>query len=148
MSPDQFLARMKQGAVAPAYLFLGTEACGRDRCKQALLDAMLAPEEREDGLAHYDLWESSLAEVADDARSLSLFARKRVILVANAELALPRQRAEEEDDETDTPASGDAQSLEQYMKDPTPDVALLFEAIRFDFEGEEKKRLERVRKFY
>jgi DNA polymerase-3 subunit delta len=34
------------------------------------------------------------------------------------------------------------------MKDPTPDVALLFEAIRFDFEGEEKKRLERVRKFY
>ena len=71
MSPDQFLARMKKGTIAPAYLFLGTEAYGRDRCRAALLDAMLAPEEREDGMAHYDLRESSLPEVVDNARSLS-----------------------------------------------------------------------------
>ena len=51
MSPDQFLARMKKGTIAPAYLFLGTEAYGRDRCRAALLDAMLAPEEREEGYA-------------------------------------------------------------------------------------------------
>src|SRR5205823_183778 len=63
MSPDQFLARMKKGAIAPAYLFLGTEAYGRDRCRQALLDAMLPPAEREDGLARYDLRESSLVDV-------------------------------------------------------------------------------------
>ena len=36
MTPDQFLARMKKGNVAPAYLFLGTEAYGRDRCRKAL----------------------------------------------------------------------------------------------------------------
>src|SRR5882724_10931208 len=106
MSTDQFLARIKKGIVAPAYLFLGVEAYGRDRCRQALLDAMLSPEEREDGLSRYDLRDSSLADVVDDARSLSLFARKRVIVVANAELALPRQRAEEEDDDSEMPASG------------------------------------------
>jgi DNA polymerase-3 subunit delta len=149
MTPDQFLVRMKKAVIAPAYLFLGTEAYGRDRCRQALVDAMLAPEEREAGLAQYDLRESALADVVEDARSLSLFARKRVILVANAEMALPKQKAGDEDEEdAEAPASGGAQSLDEYMKDPTPDVVLLFEAVRFDFEGEEKKRLERVRKFY
>jgi len=147
MSPDQFLARIKKGAIAPAYLFLGTEAYGRDRCRRALLDAMLPPDEREQGLAHYDLRESSLLDVVEDARSLSLFAGRRVIIVANAELALPRQKSDEEDDD-EAPAGGGAQSLDEYLKDPTPDVVLLFEAVRFDFEGEEKRRLERVRKFY
>jgi DNA polymerase-3 subunit delta len=149
MTPDQFLARMKKAVIAPAYLFLGTEAYGRDRCRQALVNAMLPPEEREAGLAQYDLRESALADVVEDARSLSLFARKRVILVANAEMALPKQKAGDEDEEdAEGPASSGAQSLDEYMKDPTPDVVLLFEAVRFDFEGEEKKRLERVRKFY
>jgi DNA polymerase III subunit delta len=149
MTPDQFLARMKKSVIAPAYLFLGTEAYGRDRCRQALVSAMLAPEEHEAGLAQYDLRESALPDVVEDARSLSLFARKRVILIANAEMALPKQKAGDEDEEdAEAPASGGAQSLDEYMKDPTPDVVLLLEAVRFDFEGEEKKRLERVRKFY
>jgi DNA polymerase-3 subunit delta len=149
MTPDQFLARVKKSVIAPAYLFLGTEAYGRDRCRQALVDAMLAPEDREAGLAQYDLRESALPDVVEDARSLSLFAPKRVILVANAEMALPKQKAsDEEDEDADMPPSGGAQSLDEYMKDPTPGIVLLFEAVRFDFEGEEKKRLDRIRKFY
>jgi DNA polymerase-3 subunit delta len=149
MTPDQFLARVKKGVIAPAYLFLGTEAYGRDRCREALTNAMLAPEDREAGLAQYDLRESALADVVEDARSLSLFASKRVILVANAEMALPKMKSSEEDEEdTDSPAPAGAQSLDEYMKDPTPGVVLLFEATRFDFEGEEKRRLDRVRKFY
>ena len=84
MSPDQFLARMKKGIFAPAYLFLGPEAYDRSRCRQALLDVTLAPEEREEGLTHYDLRENSLPDAIDDARSLSLFAAKRVIVIAQA----------------------------------------------------------------
>src|ERR1700686_2030059 len=125
MTPDQFLARMKKGVIAPAYLFLGPEAYGRDLCRRALVDAMLAPEDREAGLAQYDLRESALPDVVEDARSLSLFAPKRVILVANGEMALPKQKASDEDDEDgDTPPSGGAQSLDEYMKDPTPGVVL------------------------
>ena len=149
MTPDQFLARVKKGAIAPAYLFLGPEAYGRDRCREALVGAMLAPEDREAGLAQYDLRESALADVIEDARSLSLFASKRVILLANAEMALPKMKSvEEEEEDTDSPGPGGAQSLDDYMKDPTPGVVLIFEATRFDFEGEEKRRLDRVRKFY
>src|SRR5437588_5143069 len=114
MSPDQFLARIKKGNIAPAYLFLGPEAYDRRRCRDALLNAMLTPEEREEGLTQYDLRETGLPDVIDDARSLSLFAGKRVIIVSNAELALPRQKAEEDEE---APPTGGTQSLDDYMKD-------------------------------
>ena len=147
MSPAQFLARIKRNEIAPAYLFLGAEAYQGRRCREALLDTMLGPGERENGLAQYDSTEVSLAQVVDDARSLSLFAAQRVILVSNAEAALPRTRSDEEGD-ADGPAAGGAGELAAYLKDPSPGVVLLFEATRFEFAGEEKKKLERVRKFY
>jgi len=127
-------------------LLLGTEAYDRRRIKDAMLAAF-----RGDAVAQHDLMELSLAEVLDDARALSLFASERLIWVVNAELALPRGKAavEDEDGETGGAAgSGDAAPLTAYMKDPTPGVTLIFEAIRFDFEGEDKKKQERVRKFY
>jgi DNA polymerase-3 subunit delta len=145
MTPAQFLARMKRKEVAPAYLFIGAEAYQGRRCREALLDAVLRPEERENGLAQYDLGENSLAQVMDDARSLSLFADHRVILVTNAEAALPRQKSEEEDDAGSTDSAAE---LAAYLKDPSPGVTVLFQASRFTFEGEDKKKIERVRKFY
>lgn len=149
MTPDQFLARIKKSGAAPAYLFMGPEAYGRDRCRQALIDAVLGSEDREQGITRYDLRENPLSDVIEDARSLSLFAAQRVLIVGNAELALGRQKSDEpEDEDPEAPASDGARSLDEYMKSPTPGVTLLFEAVRFDFEGEEKKRLERVRKFY
>ena len=42
----------------------------------------------------------------------------------------------------------DAAPLAAYLKDPTPGVVLVFEASRFDFEGDDKRKQERVRKFY
>jgi len=144
MTPAQFLARIKRKEIAPAYLFLGAEAYQGRRCREALLDAVLGGE-RENGLAQYDLSENSLAQVVDDARALSLFAAERVILVGSAEAALPRQKS---DDEDEAGAGEDAADLIAYMKDPSPGVTLLFQASRFSFEGDEKKKLERVRKFY
>jgi DNA polymerase-3 subunit delta len=93
MTPAQFLARLKRKELVPAYLFLGAEVYQGRRCREALLDAALGPDGRESGLAHYDAAESSLVEVVDDARSLSLFASDRVILVTGAEAALPRQKS-------------------------------------------------------
>ena len=107
---------------------------------------MLGSGERENGLAQYDLTEVSLAQVVDDARSLSLFAAQRVILVSNAEAALPRTKSGEEDD-AEGPAAGGTGDLAAYLKDPSPGVVLLLEATRFEFAGDEKKKLERVRKF-
>ncbi len=147
MTPAQFIARVKRQEVPPACLFLGAEAYDRRRCREALMEAMLPPAEREQGLSQHDLTETPLAEIVDDARALSLFAPRRVILVHNAEGALPR--TVKSDDESDEgPDGSSADELSIYLRDPSPGVVLLFEATRFDFEGEEKKKLERVRKFY
>src|SRR5580658_2121516 len=102
MSPAQFLGAMKKGVLSPAYLFLGSESYDRRRCKAALLDAHLTPEERVEGLTHYDLSRTPVAEVIDDARALSLFASKRLIIAGSAEAVLPKgSRAASLDDDAD-----------------------------------------------
>ena len=129
MTPAQFLARMKRGEVAPAYLFAGTEAYQRKRAREALLKAALGQADRDNALVQYDLSETALAEVIDDARALSLFAAERVIFAGNAEAALPRARADEEAEEGEGPG-GSADALAAYLKNPTPGVVLVFDAAR------------------
>src|SRR5262249_54376008 len=135
MTPSQFLMRVKKGAIPPATLLLGPESYERRR----ILDA-LAAGLPEGTVEQHDLAEMSLSEVVDDARSLSLFASERLVRVLNAEMALPKGSRIEEDADGESPAASSAGPLADYLKDPTPGVALLFEATRFDFEGEEKRR--------
>jgi DNA polymerase III subunit delta len=142
VTSSQLISRLKKDAPPAALLLLGPEAYERRRIKEALL--RMFPE---GSVTQHDLTEISLAEALDDARSLSLFASERLIWVVNAETVLPRGRAAADADEGDGPA-GNAAPLLAYMKDPTPGVALVFEAIRFDFEGDDKRKLDRVRKFY
>lgn len=142
MTAAQLIARAKKNAPPPAVLLLGPEAYERRRIKEALT-AAYAP----DAVAQHDLAEVSLAEALDDARSLSLFASDRLIWIVNAEAALPRGRAAAEEDDGEG-GSGDAGPLVEYMQNPTPGVAVVFEASRFDFEGDDKRRQDRVRKFY
>ncbi len=144
MTAAQLLALVKQGKRPPALLLLGPESYDKRRIKEAL--AAVLPE---GSLTEHDLTEVTLAEVLDDARSLSLFASDRLIWVLNGEAALPRGRAaDENEEETGASASGDAAPLAAYLNDPTPGVTLVFEAVRFDFEGDDKRKQERVRKFY
>jgi DNA polymerase III subunit delta len=147
MTPAQFLSRMQRREVGPAYLFLGPEAYQRRRAREGLLRAALGEAERESLLTQYDLADTALAEVIDDARTLSLFATERVIIAGNAEAALPRTRSDDDAEDGESPARS-VDALSTYLKNPTPGVVLVFDAPRFDFEGEDKRRQERVRKFY
>jgi DNA polymerase-3 subunit delta len=147
MTPAQFHARLKTGAPAAA-LLIGPEAYERRRIKEAMMSMLTA-----ESVTQHDLAEIELAEVLDDARALSLFASERLIWVTNAELVLPRGKAaaaaEEEEAEGATGGgSGNSALLNDYMRDPTPGTTLVFEAIRFDSEGEDKRKQDRVRKFY
>ncbi|MBK9171158.1 MAG: DNA polymerase III subunit delta [Bryobacterales bacterium] len=142
MTPDQFLSALTRQGPPPVCLFLGPEAYHRDRCRGALVSASLPEEDREEGLSRHDLNESDLAALLDDARSLSLFASRRLLVAANAEGVLPHARAA--DQENKAAAAG----LAAYLRDPVPGVTILFEATAFDFEGEDKKKLERVQKFF
>jgi DNA polymerase-3 subunit delta len=147
MTPEQFLSRITKSAPAPAYLFLGQEGYQRRVCKKALLERVLPLEARHDGFTQADLENTSICEILDDARSLSLFTAERLIWVSSAELALPRRLtgSAEEGEEGDRSSAGE---LAQYLKQPTPGTVLVFECSRYDFTGEDKPKLERVEKFY
>ncbi|HKA01409.1 MAG TPA: DNA polymerase III subunit delta [Candidatus Solibacter sp.] len=147
MTPAQLLSLMKKGTPPPAVLLLGPEAYQRRRIKDAMLCAF-----PEGSITQHDLSEMALAEAVDDARALSLFASERLIWVLNAEAALPKGKAAaaEDDGESDggPVSAGDTAPLTAYVADPTPGVTLVFEASRFDFEGDDKRKSDRVRKFY
>jgi DNA polymerase III subunit delta len=153
MTPAQFLTRIKKNEIPAVCLFLGQESYNRKRCRAALLAACGVEAER------FDMAESSLAAIIDDARAMSLFASERLLIAGAAETAMPRTgRAasavaavgdDSDEDESDSRAgAGDASLLAAYVKDPTPGVTLVFEATRWDFDGEDKAKTERVRKFY
>jgi DNA polymerase-3 subunit delta len=146
LTAAQLVARAKKRELPPAVLLLGPEAYQRWRIKEAMTAAFA-----EGAVAQFDLAEMPLAAIVDDARALSLFAADRLIWVVNAEAALPKTGKAGEDDDPEREsgaAGGDAAVLAAYLKDPTPGVVLVFEAIRFDFEGEDKRKQDRVRKFY
>jgi len=146
MTPEQFLRELERKAPPAVLLFAGPEDCLRRRCREALLGKCLGEEEREQGYVRHDLDEVTLAEVLDDARSFSLFAPRRLIWVSSAEAAVPRGRGAEEDEGGGK--AGGAEMLAGYAKDPPPGVTLVFDARRWDFEGEDKTRMERLLKFY
>ena len=142
MSPDQFQDRIRKSPPASAYLFLGPEVYQRARCRKALIERGLTPDDRENGFTQLDLDQTSLAAVIDDARSLSLFAPNRVVWVSGAEGVLPRGRSAASEENTG------AEELAEYLGSPTPATVLVFEASRYDFDGEDRAKIERVQKFY
>jgi len=145
MTPAQFLGRVKRGETPPVCLFLGREGYQRKKCREALAAAAAGEPEI------LDASETALAAILDDARAMSLFASERLIFVVNAESALPRSNrsaAAAEDDEEAAVGPGDSGILDSYMRDPTPGVTMVFEASRWDFEGDEKTKNDRARKFY
>lgn len=143
MRPEQFLAHIARQEPAPAYLFLGAEPYRRRLCRNALMERVLAPEEREAGFVRHDLEEIPLAALLDDARSFSLFAPRRLIWASGAEAVVPRGRSPEEEGST-----AGSELLAAYLKDPARDVVIVFDAARYELEGEDKAKAERVRKFY
>ncbi len=147
MTPEQFLAQIAKQPPGPAYLFLGPEGYQRRICKQALIERVLPGGLRADGVTQSDLESTSLREVLDDARSLSLFSYHRVIWVCSAELALPRRLGAAAEDGGESEKSADSE-LAAYLKAPTPGTVLVFECSRYDFGGDDRAKLERVEKFY
>jgi DNA polymerase-3 subunit delta len=152
VTPEQFIRSLELQPARPVYLFLGPEMHRRRQCREALLRKALTAEERESGMTRHDLDARPLSDVLDDARSMSLFAGNRVIWVGAAEAALPRGKSAAADPGMDDGAGssvkGDAVLLAAYCSDPTPGVVLVFDCSRYEFEGEDKARCERVAKFY
>ncbi len=66
---DRFLSELESRKLKPAYVLVGDEAFFRKRCRDAILEHLVAPEARDFGLFEFDLAETSLTEVLDRART-------------------------------------------------------------------------------
>jgi DNA polymerase-3 subunit delta len=143
MKPKAFLAQLDKGRPAAGYLFLGNELFFRDRCRQALLKAVLGETAGgEEGLIEFDLKEQPLEKVFGEARTFSLFATARLIVGWNAEAALPKRVTSRSD-------AAEGALVAGYFKDPTPGVTVLLECRRYNWnDRDDKSKLERVAKFY
>lgn len=142
MTPAEFASGISKKGPAPAYLFIGPDYYTRRQVRETLIDSVLGKDDRDAGITRLDLEEQSVAEILDDASSLSLFASRRVILVSNAEAALPRRLSSKETED------GAGALLASYVRNPTPDTVIVFDCLRYGLDGDDKPKVERLRKFY
>src|ERR1700744_330172 len=114
---DRFLSELVSRQLRPAYVLVGDEAFFRKRCRDAILEHMVAPDSRDFSVFEYDLGETSLSEVLDRARTPSLMAPFQVFFVRGVKTLFGRGNNEEK-----------IGAIEEYCKNPNPDALLVFVA--------------------
>src|SRR6202167_4729451 len=116
---DRFFSEMEAPKLKPAYVLVGDEAFFRKRCRDAILEHLIAPDTRDFGLFEFDLAESSLNEVLDRARTPSLMAPFQVFFVRGVKTLFGR--SSNSNDEK-------IGAIEAYCKNPNPDALVVFVA--------------------
>jgi DNA polymerase-3 subunit delta len=114
---DRLVSELVSRKLKPAYVLVGDEAFFRRRCRDAILEHLVAPDSRDFGLFEFDLGETSLNEVLDRARTPSLMAPFQVFFVRGVKNLFGRGSNEEK-----------IRAIEAYCKNPNPDALLVFVA--------------------
>jgi DNA polymerase III subunit delta len=114
---DRFLSELESRKLRPAYVLVGDEAFFRKRCRDAILEHMVAPDSRDFSVFEFDLGENSLSEVLDRARTPSLMAPFQVFFVRGVKSLFGRGSNEEK-----------IGAIEEYCKNPNPDALVVFVA--------------------
>jgi DNA polymerase-3 subunit delta len=114
---DHFFSDLQSRKLKPAYVLVGDEAFFRKRCRDAILEHLVAPDSQDFGLFEFDLAETSLNEVLDRARTPSLMAPFQVFFVRGVKTLFGRGSNEEK-----------IGAIEAYCKNPNPDALLVFVA--------------------
>jgi DNA polymerase III subunit delta len=114
---DRFFSELESRKLKPAYVFVGDEAFFRKRCRDVVLEHLVAPDSRDFGLFEFDLAETSLNEVLDRARTPSLMAPFQVFFVRGVKNLFGRGSNEEK-----------IGAIAAYCKNPNPDALVVFVA--------------------
>jgi DNA polymerase-3 subunit delta len=144
-SSDRFVAEIEAsrngGALRPGYVLLGDEAYLYERCRRAVLDALVDPAMRDFALAEIDLAETSIFEALDRAQTPSLMAPFQVLFVRNLKTLYGRGAKKDE-----------FAALDAYGRSPNPQALLLFVADHLHLPADlrrmdmqDKDRYERIR---
>lgn len=128
------------GPLKPGYVLAGDELFLYERCRAAVLKALVPEDLREFCLSDLDLTQTPIFEVLDRAQTPSLMAPFQVIFVRNVKQLYTRGAKKDE-----------FAALERYFKSPNPQALLVFVAdfIRIPsdtrrMDMEDKNRFERL----
>jgi DNA polymerase-3 subunit delta len=129
------------GPLKPGYVLAGDEVFLLERCRAAVLKALVPPDLRDFCLSDMDLSGTSIFEVLDRAQTPSLMSPFQVIFVRNVRQLYTRGAKKEE-----------FAALEHYFHSPNPQALLVFIAdflrITSDvrrMEMDDKNRYERLK---
>jgi DNA polymerase III subunit delta len=138
---ERFVSEVEGRKLRPAYVFVGDEAFFRRKCRDAILEHLVAPDLREFSVFEFDLSETDLAEVLDRARTPSLMAAFQVFFIRSVKTLFGRGTSEDKLDR-----------IERYVKDPNPHAVLIFIADHISIPADprridltDKERYERLR---
>src|SRR5579859_503029 len=116
-STDRFLADIKDNKLRPGYVLIGDDIFLFERCRRAVLAALVPPEMRDLCLSDLDLAETSIFEALDRAQTPSLMAPFQVLFIRNLKTLYTRGAKKEE-----------FAAVEAYFKSPNPQALVLFVA--------------------
>jgi DNA polymerase-3 subunit delta len=148
-SSDRFIAEIEAsrngGPLRAGYVLLGDEAYLYERCRRAILDALIdagsGPHMRDFALAEIDLAETSIFEALDRAQTPSLMAPFQVLFLRNIKTLYTRGAKKDE-----------FAALDAYGRSPNPQALLVFVADHLHLPSDlrrmdmqDKDRYERIR---
>jgi DNA polymerase III subunit delta len=144
-SSDRFVTEIEAsrngGALRPGYVLLGDEMYLYERCRRAVLDALIDPVMRDFSLAEIDLAETSIFEALDRAQTPSLMAPFQVLFLRNLKTLYGRGAKKDE-----------FAALGAYARSPNPQALLIFVADHLHLPADlrrmdmqDKDRYERIR---
>jgi DNA polymerase-3 subunit delta len=140
-STERFLTELKENRLRPGYVLAGDEVFLYERCRRAILKALVPPELRDFCFSELDLSETNIFEALDLARTPSLMAPFQVLFVRNLKTLYTRGAKKEE-----------FAAIAAYFREPNPQALIVFVADHIHIPAdprrmdmEDKNRYERLR---
>lgn len=116
-STDRFVAELGSSNLRPGYVLVGDETFLLDRCRQAVLSALVPPDLRDLCLYDLDLAETSVFDILDRGQTPSLMAPFQVLWIRNLKLLYTRGAKKDE-----------FAAIDAYFRSPNPQALLVFVA--------------------
>ena len=120
MAYQTHIQAIKQGKLAPIYTLLGQDIYLQDRLVETLKEYL--DQEGDMDYSRFDLQETPLNDIIDEANSFSFFADQRLILVDHAEALLGQSRP--------GLTKNQEAALLEYCQNPNPASVIVFKTQR------------------
>jgi DNA polymerase-3 subunit delta len=138
---DRFVAEVERGKLRAGYVLAGDETFLYERCRRALIAAVVPEGLREFCFSELDLAETSIFEILDRAQTPSLMSPSQLIFVRGLKALYGRGAKKDE-----------FAAIEGYFRSPNPQAVVVFVADHLHIpsdvrrmEMDDKTRYERIR---